>query len=132
MKKNLFLMIAAFAASPLMGQDAKQIADSLTIPPVKAGAKQLPSASGAQIKFLGADYEQLVNSKGKIAPVISDTPVNVSFKVTKDGKEAISKDYEIMLQAPDAAQGNPKPRIIPEILQWKGGQGEYKLGNTVP
>ena len=31
MKKNLFLMIAAFAASPLMGQDAKQIADSLTI-----------------------------------------------------------------------------------------------------
>ena len=99
MKKNLFLMIAAFAASPLMGQDAKQIADSLTIPPVKAGAKQLPmpSASGAQIKFLGADYEQLVNSKGKIAPVISDTPVNVSFKVTKDGKEAISKDYEIML-----------------------------------
>lgn len=51
--------------------------------------------------------------------------------MTKDGKEAISKDYEIMLQAPDAAQGNPKPRIIPEILQWKGGQGEYKLGNTV-
>ena len=45
MKKNLFLMIAAFAASPLMGQDAKQIADSLTIPPVKAGAKQLPMPS---------------------------------------------------------------------------------------
>lgn len=133
MKKNLFLMIAVLAASPVMGQDAKQIADSLSIPPVKAGAKQLPmpSVSGAQIKLLGADYEQLVNSKGKIAPVISDTPVNVSFKVTKDGKEAVSKDYEIMLQAPQAAQGNPKPRIIPEILQWKGGQGEYKLGNTV-
>ena len=133
MKKNLFLMIAVLAASPVMGQDAKQIADSLSIPPVKAGAKQLPmpSVSGAQIKLLGADYEQLVNSKGKIAPVISDTPVNVSFKVTKDGKEAVSKDYEIMLQAPQAAQGNPKPRIIPEILQWKGGEGEYKLGNTV-
>ena len=93
MKKNLFLMIAVLAASPVMGQDAKQIADSLSIPPVKAGAKQLPmpSVSGAQIKLLGADYEQLVNSKGKIAPVISDTPVNVSFKVTKDGKEAVSK-----------------------------------------
>lgn len=115
MKKNLFLMIAAFAASPLMGQDAKQIADSLTIPPVKAGAKQLPmpSASGAQIKFLGADYEQLVNSKGKIAPVISDTPVNVSFKVTKDGKEAISKDYEIMLQA------RTPPRAIPSRVSFR-------------
>lgn len=133
MKKNIFLMIAAFAASPLMGQDARQIADSLSIPEVKAGAKQLPmpSASGAQIKLLGADYEELINSKGKIAPVISDTPVNVSFKVAKDGKEAVSKDYEIMLKAPNAPQGNPKPRVIPEILQWKGGQGEYKLGNTV-
>ena len=105
MKKNLFLMIAVLAASPVMGQDAKQIADSLSIPPVKAGAKQLPmpSVSGAQIKLLGADYEQLVNSKGKIAPVISDTPVNVSFKVTKDGKEAVSKDYEIMLLMPPRA-----------------------------
>ena len=133
MKKNLFLMIAVLAASPVMGQDAKQIADSLSIPPVKAGAKQLPmpSVSGAQIKLLGADYEQLVNSKGKIAPVISDTPVNVSFEVTKDGKEAVSKDYEIMLQAPQAAQANPKPRIIPETLPRKAGQGEYKLGNTV-
>lgn len=133
MKKNIFLMLAAFAASPLMGQDAQQIANSLSIPEVKAGAKQLPmpSVSGAQIKLLGADYEELINSKGKIAPVISDTPVNVSFKVTKDGKEAVSKDYEIMLKAPNASQGNPKPRIIPEILQWKGGQGEYKLGSTV-
>ena len=42
MKKNLFLMIAVLAASPVMGQDAKQIADSLSIHPVKAGAKQLP------------------------------------------------------------------------------------------
>lgn len=65
MKKNLFLMIAAFAASPLMGQDAKQIADSLTIPPVKAGAKQLPmpSASGAQIKFLGPTMSSLLTAR---------------------------------------------------------------------
>lgn len=116
-----------------MGQDARQIADSLAIPEIKAGARQLPmpSASGAQIKLLGADYEELINSKGKIAPVISDTPVNVSFKVTKGGQEAVSKDYEITLKAPAAAQGNPKPRVIPEILQWKGGKGEYKLGSTI-
>ena len=65
MKKNLFLMIAVLAASPVMGQDAKQIADSLSIPPVKAGAKQLPmpSVSGAQIKLLGADYEKLQNAE---------------------------------------------------------------------
>ena len=133
MNKNILLMMAAFAAGPLAGQDARQIADSLSIPEIKAGTRQLPmpSASGAQIKLLGADYEELVNSKGKIAPVISDTPVNLSFKVTKGGKEAISKDYEIILKAPVATQGNPKPRVIPEILQWKGGKGEYKLGSSI-
>lgn len=133
MKKNTFLMMAVLAATPLMGQDARQIADSLTLPEIKAGARQLPlpSAPGAQIKILGADYEQLIDGKGKIAPVLSDTPVNVSFKVTKDGKEAVSKDYEVMLKAPAPRAGNPKPRVIPEILQWQGGQGDYKLGDPV-
>ena len=125
MKKNLFLMIAVLAASPVMGQDAKQIADSLSIPPVKAGAKQLPmpSVSGAQIKLLGADYEQLVNSKGKIAPVISDTPVNVSFKVTKDGKEAVSKDYEIMLRGSSGRPGQPQAADYPGNPAMEGGTG---------
>lgn len=125
--------MGAFTALPLMGQDAPEIANSLSIPEIKPNTKKLPipTASGAKITLLGADYEQLVNHKGEIAPVISDTPVNVSFKVVKDGKEAISKDYEIILKAPDAPEGNPKPRVIPEILQWKGGKGEYKLGETI-
>ncbi|MDH3067836.1 family 20 glycosylhydrolase [Akkermansia sp. N21169] len=134
MKKNIFIiMLAAWAVSPLMGQDVQQIADTLSIPQIKAGTKRfpMPVAPGAQIKILGADYEQIINSKGDISPVISDTPVNISFKVTKDGKEAISKDYEIILKAPEAEQGNPKPHVIPEILQWKGGQGEYKPGDTI-
>lgn len=120
MKKNIFIiMLAAWAVSPLMGQDVQQIADTLSIPQIKAGTKRfpMPVAPGAQIKILGADYEQIINSKGDISPVISDTPVNISFKVTKDGKEAISKDYEIILKAPEAEQGNPKPHVIPEILQ---------------
>ncbi|MEG0836496.1 MAG: hypothetical protein RSF35_01050, partial [Akkermansia sp.] len=133
MKKTLLLMLVSFAVAPLMGQDVQQIADSLTIPQIKEGAKQLPmpSVSGAQIKLLGADYEQLINGKGQISPVISDTPVNISFKVTKGGKEAISKDYEVTLKANAPQQGNPKPKVIPEILQWKGGKGDYQLSDTI-
>lgn len=125
--------MTAFAIVPILGQEAQQIADSLEITQPKVGAKQLtmPKVSGAQIKFLGADYEQLINKEGKISPVISDTPVNVSFKVIKDGKEAISKDYEIILRAKDSSGGNAKPKVIPEILQWRGGEGEYKLGDTI-
>ncbi len=126
-------MLAALAATPLMGQDARQIADSLTVPQPPNGAKQLPipTVPGADIKILGVDYEELINKSGKILPVLSETPVNISFKVTKDGKEAISKDYPITLKPANPSQGNPKPRVIPEILQWKGGEGNYQLGDTV-
>ena len=126
-------MIAAMSATTLFGQDAKQIADNLTVPTEIAGGSKLvlPKAEGAKVELLGADYEQIISKNGHIRSVISDTPVNVNFKVTKDGKEAFSKDYEIIVKSANKATGNPKPQVVPSILQWEGGQGEYKLGDTV-
>ena len=121
------------SATTLFGQDAKQIADNLTVPTEIAGGSKLvlPKAEGAKVELLGADYEQIITKNGHIRSVISDTPVNVNFKVTKDGKEAFSKDYEIIVKSANKATGNPKPQVVPSILQWEGGNGEYKLGNTV-
>lgn len=121
------------SATTLFGQDAKQIADNLTVPTELAGGSKLvlPKAEGAKVELLGADYEQIISKNGHIHRVISDTPVNVNFKVTKDGKEAFSKDYEIIVKSDNKATGNPKPQVVPSILQWEGGQGEYKLGDTV-
>lgn len=136
MKANatyLFLC-AALAASPLVGQDAQQTADSLTLPAITPGMARLPvpAVPGAQIKLFGADYRELVDAEGKLSPVLSDTPVNVSFQVTQGGKTAISKDYGIVLPAAAGNRGgNPKPRVIPEILQWQGGEGTYRLGETI-
>ena len=133
MKKSTLMMIAAMSATTLFGQDAKQIADNLTVPTEIAGGSKLvlPKAEGAKVELLGADYEQIISKNGHIRRVISDTPVNVNFKVTKDGKEAFSKDYEIIVKSANKATGNPKPQVVPSILQWEGGQGEYKLGDTV-
>lgn len=116
-----------------MGQDAKQIADNLTVPTelVSGGKLTIPSVQGAKVELLGADYEQIIKPNGSIRPVISDTPVNVNFKVTKDGKEAFSKDYEIIVKSANKVDGNPKPQVVPSILQWEGGKGEYKLGDSV-
>lgn len=128
-------MLAALSMGPLMGQDAQQLADSLTMPEIKAGDTKLTMpkvGSGAKIEFLGADFEQIIDPKGKIHSVISDTPVNVSFKVTKDGKSALSKDYALLVPAADnAAGGNPKPKVIPDILQWKGGEGSFVFGKKI-
>ncbi len=116
-----------------MGQDAKQIADNLTVPTelVSGGKLTIPSVQGAKVELLGADYEQIIKPNGTIRSVISDTPVNVNFKVTKDGKEAFSKDYEIIVKSANKVDGNPKPQVVPSILQWEGGKGEYKLGDSV-
>lgn len=133
-KSSLMMLAAAMSATSLMGQDAKQIADNLTVPTelVCGGKLTIPTVQGATVELLGADYEQIIKADGTISPVISDTPVNVNFKVTKDGKEAFSKDYEIMVKvAGKAANGNPKPQVIPSLLQWQGGKGAYKLGDKV-
>lgn len=132
MKKHILLMVATLGTSPLMAQDVQQIANTLTMPELKAGAKVLPmpKASGASVKLLGADYQELIQPNGKIAPVIEETPVNVSFKLTApNGKEAVSKDFRVMLKPTRIAKANvnPKPKVIPEILQWRGSNGFFKL-----
>ncbi|MBE6419079.1 MAG: hypothetical protein E7031_03025 [Akkermansiaceae bacterium] len=134
MKKTTLLMLAAMSATNLLAQNAKQIADSLTVPTELIGGHKLPipTVEGATVELLGADYEYIIRADGSTQQVISDTPVNVNFKVTKDGKEAFSKDYEIIVKVADKAQaGNPKPQVIPSLLQWNGGTGEYKTGNKV-
>ena len=135
MKKTTLLMMLALTASPLMSQTAKDVADGLTLPPLAPGAAQLPMPAvpeGATIELGGADYEQIIHADGSIQPVISEVPVQVFFKVTKDGKTADSKDYEVLVKpAAPAAAGNAKPATIPAILQWKGGQGEWKPGKEI-
>lgn len=134
MTKATLMMLAAMSATPLMGQDAKQIADNLQVPTeLVCGTKlEVPTVNGATVELLGADYEQIIHADGTIGYVVSDTPVNVNFKVTKDGKEAFSKDYEILVKVAKASQaGNPKPQVVPSLLQWQGTTGELKLGKEV-
>ena len=137
MHKHLSIIyILALASSPLMGQSAKELADNLTLPPLAPGAKQLPLPEvpqGVTIEFGGADFEQIIAKNREISPVLSDTSTLVHFKVTKDGQTVDSKDYEVVVKPaePAAADANPKPDTIPAILQWKGGQGEWKPGQEL-
>ncbi|MBQ3218049.1 MAG: family 20 glycosylhydrolase [Akkermansia sp.] len=131
--KTILTMLAAMTVTTLSAQDAKQIADSLSVPAtIRFGKKlPLPAVDGAQIEFLGADYEQIIGPQGNVGFALCDTPVKVNYKVTKDGKEAFSKDYEVIVKGAFSSQGNAKPQTIPSMLQWKGGAGEFRLGDTV-
>ncbi len=124
------------ASGPLSAQDLQHTADSLPIQQPADSDKRirLPEVKGAEIQLLGADYEQIVNSKGHISKPLTDTSVRLSFKLTKGAESVISKDYEILI--PGKAKGgskeaNPKPRIIPELLNWNGGVGQWELPRKI-
>ena len=133
--KAILTMLAAMTVTNLSAQNAKQIADSLSVPSTLTAGETLPipRIDGAHIEFLGADYEQIISADGKVRAVVSDTPVKVNFRVTKDGQQAFSKDYDILICSANATtgKGNAKPQTIPALLQWQGGEGEFRIAGSV-
>lgn len=133
MKVFRHIAIGMLASSMLPAQSLQEVADALPAPTLDAAKLQLvlPQAPGMQVELGGVDYEQLVDRQGKISPgIISDTPVKVFLRVSKDGQTVDSRDYEITLptnaQAEKPAGSNAKPAVVPAILQWKGGEGQWK------
>lgn len=134
MRKTTLLMMAALSVAPLMAENLQQIANNLPVAPRTTGAKlEIPTADGAEVRLLGADYEQIIRPNGDIISPLADTPVKVSFVVTKDGKQAVSRDYEITVPGTQKAVpgANPAPQVVPALLNWVGGTGQYKLGREI-
>ena len=133
MRLSTILSIAFLSATTLVASDLQQIADNLQVKAPTASSKKLaiPRVKDAQIRLLGADYEQIIDSKGNISKPLTDTPVRVSFVLNKDGASAISRDYEITVPGRNKVGSNPKPQIIPELLSWAGGKGAFKLPKEI-
>ncbi len=133
MKILRYIAMSMLAASVLSAQSLQEIADALPAPTLDAEKQQLvlPQAPGVQVELGGVDYEQLLDRQGKVARgIIADTPVKVFLRVSKDGQAVDSPDYEITLpanvQTDKPAGSNAKPAVVPAILQWKGGEGQWK------
>lgn len=136
MRLRSILMLALCTATALSGQDLQQLADNLNVKSPSAGSRRLalPKIKGAGIRLLGADYEQIIDSKGRISKPLCDTPVRLSFEVSKNGESVISRDYEITVKGAagrSLAGANPKPQIIPELLNWSGGKGMFELPREI-
>ena len=134
MKLRTFVSLTLLTAGGILANDLQNLADNLKVQSPAADSKRItiPRVRGAEVSILGVDYEQLVNNKGKILTrPASDTPVRVSFKVTKDGKSAISRDYEITIKSKGKAQGAPAPKVIPALLSWRGGEGQWTLPKKI-
>ncbi|MBR2314285.1 MAG: family 20 glycosylhydrolase [Akkermansia sp.] len=134
MRKTTFMMMAALSLAPLMAENLQEIANNLPVQPRTSGQKlEIPAVPGAAVRLLGADYEQIIRPDGSVVTPLTDTAVKISFVVSKDGEEAVSRDYDVTvpgMQTP-AEGANPAPLVIPALLNWAGGTGEYKLGTSV-
>ena len=132
MKRIIWLAMCMMTPVTLMGQSAQEIADALPAPELDTVNKRLvaPVVEGAVVELAGTDYQQIITKEGMVRPVISNVPVEVFFRVIKDGEEALSRDFEVPVTA-DVVPGNPKPQVIPAILQWQGGKGEWKPGDVI-
>ncbi len=133
MKELQYVVMSMVAASVLNAQSLQEVAGSLPAPKLDATGRklELPAVDGVQVEFGGVDYEQLMDKQGRVKRgIIVDTPVTVFMRVTKDGQSEDSPDYEITLPANEetvrAVGGNAKPAVVPAILQWKGGEGEWR------
>lgn len=135
MKLSTLVSLTIVSAGGLLAADLQQLADNLQVKAPAQGAKKLtiPNVQGAKVKLLAADYEQIIDEKGNITSLLSDTPVRVSFELTRNGKKATSRDYEITVPArrKSAENGNPKPQIIPDLLTWKGDTGVFELPKEI-
>lgn len=134
MRKTTLLVLAALSVTPIMAETLQQLADNLPVINRTTGSRlELPSLPGAEVRLLGADYEQIIRPDGSIATPLTDTEVKVSFVVSRDGEEAISRDYGITVPGAriPAAGSNPKPLVIPALLNWEGSTGNYQLGSDI-
>lgn len=134
MRKTTLFMMAALSLAPLMAENLQDLANNLPVQPRTNGQKlEIPTVQGAEVRLLGADYEQIIRPNGDIIKPLTDTAVKVSFVVSKGREQAVSRDYEVtvpgMLTAEPGA--NPAPGVIPALLNWVGGTGSYKLGQEV-
>ena len=117
----------ALSSSMLTAQDLQQIADNLPVkaPAAQTSKLQFPRVKGTEIKLLGADYEQIVNSTGRISKPLTDTLVRLSFEVSRGDQTAISRDYEIVVPGRHGDQKNAQPPyVFPSLLNWSPGKGE--------
>ena len=134
MRKTSILTMIALSVAPIMAETLQDIANQLPVAPrATANKLEIPEVPGAEVRFLGADYEQLIRPDGSIIRPLTDTKVKVSFELSKGGEKAISKDYEVTvpgLQEADS-DSNAAPAIVPALLNWAGGQGVYQLGSSV-
>ncbi|MFV0381619.1 MAG: discoidin domain-containing protein [Breznakia sp.] len=114
----------------------KAVADNLVVtsPDKNDTTFQMPEVpEGFSVSFVGADYEQILAHDLSITRPLTTQTLIVNFEVrdkkTKD--VATSKEYEVVIEGTydESASINKKPKVIPELQEWYGTSGEFRVSS---
>ncbi len=108
---------------------------TISVPEIGPNDEKLtmPEASeGYNIKFVGADYEQVIGKDLTIYKPIVDTKVSVTFEISKAGEKVLTEPMEITVPGKYKPQSgsNSKLVVIPEIREWFGTNNNFSISNS--
>lgn len=92
----------------------------------------LPEVEGYKVEIFGSSKEAVIALDGTVEQPLNDTTVVLLYKLIKNETNEIiecQKETSIMIPARnlDISGENKKPKVIPELREWKGGTGSITL-----
>ncbi|AYE35153.1 discoidin domain-containing protein [Clostridium septicum] len=111
-----------------------EVINSISAPVINKGDKKMPMPEvpeGFEIEFVGADYEQIIGADGTIYEPLVNTNVEVNFRVKKGEEERTTSPLNIVVPGKyESNTGNEKPKVIPELAEWHGTEGNFEVSNN--
>ena len=119
----------------MLGYTLADVISGVKLPKINKGDKKmaLPEVpKGFTIELLGADYEQIIDSDLTIHQPIVDTKVTLNYKIGNGATYVETESYEITVPGKYSvsASDNKKPIVIPELAEWKGHTGNFKITDS--
>lgn len=86
---------------------------------------------GYSLKFVGSDYDMLVEADGKISDTIADTKVELGFALEKDNVRYELPGMEVVIPPAQGKENDPDMEEgLPEgysVMEWEPHVGTYRL-----
>ena len=127
---GVLLLSGLWGLNQLLLIHARNVLNTIT---VEAGDTELalPKAPfGVTVTYSGTDSEQVVDANRRIHTPVADTVIAAAFRLRAFGSAKITH-HEVTITMPGknetARSVNPKPRVLPELRQWFGHEGEFSV-----
>ena len=131
---NLYQNVSLYEIEVYEDKPAAYLLEAPEVETAEDGSRYLatPKApEGCEVRFIGADYEQIIGADGTVYDTIQEKEVTVGFLVT-DAAQGEERERSFTIAVPashrEKNEANEKPSVTPALAEWAGGSGTFALG----